>query len=141
MLGIILLIGISRDDYRFCLIRFGVLFRVVDSLFSEVLKTVCYNFFQNSYEVDRTGQYSLMEMSRLLDYNPLGIYKIGSKTFAPLRHFVYTKYNEAKFSYVLKIPDSNRYTKGVRNLGFLKNMKEWFLLYLEIGRYNSCIYS
>ena len=65
--GEAVLIGTSRDDYQFGLIRFAILFRVVVSLFCEVLKTVCYNFHYNSYEVDRTVQYSLIEMGRLLE--------------------------------------------------------------------------
>lgn len=65
--GEAVLIGISKDDYQFGLIWFAILFRVVVSLFCEVLKTVCYNFHYNSYEVDRTVQYSLIEMGRLLE--------------------------------------------------------------------------
>ena len=85
---------IFRDDHQFVLIRFAILFRGVVSLFCKVLKTVCYNFHYNSYEVDRTGQYSLIEMGRLLDYHLLGIYKIGLKSFVPLRHFVHTEYDD-----------------------------------------------
>ena len=89
--GEVVLIGIFRDDCQFGLIRFAILFKGVISLFCEVLKTVCYNFHYNSYEVDSTGQYSLTEMGRLLDYHPLGIYKVRLKSFAPLRHFVRTE--------------------------------------------------
>ena len=92
--GEAVLIGISGDDYQFGLVRFAILFRGVVSLFCEVLKTVCYNFYYNSYEVDRTGQYSLIEIGRLLDYHPLGICKVGLKSFVSLRHFVHTEYDD-----------------------------------------------
>ena len=89
--GEAILIGISRDDYQFGLIRFAILFKGVVSLFCEVLKTVCYNFHYNLYEVDSTGQYSLIEMGILLDYHPLGIHKVRLKSFVPWRHFVHTE--------------------------------------------------
>ena len=92
--GEAVLIGISGDDYQFGLVRFAILFRGAVSLFCEVLKTVCYNFDYNSYEVDRTGQYSLIEIGRLLDYHPLGICKVGLKSFVSLRHFVHTEYDD-----------------------------------------------
>ena len=92
--GEAVLIGISRDDYQFGLIRFAILFREIVSLFCEVLKTVCYDFHYNSYDVDRTGQYSLTEMGSLSDYQPLGIYKVRLKSFVPLRHFVHTEYDD-----------------------------------------------
>ena len=74
--GKAVLTGISRDDHQFGLVRFAILFKAVVSLFCDVLKTVCYNFHYNSYEVDRAGQYSLTEMGRLLGYHPLGIYNV-----------------------------------------------------------------
>ena len=48
MSGEAALIGISRDDYQFGLIRFAILFRGVVSLFCEVLKTGCYYLHYNS---------------------------------------------------------------------------------------------
>ena len=86
------LIGISRDDYQCGLIGFAILFRGVVSIFCEVLKTVCYNFHYNSYKL--LEQYFLIDMGRLLDYHPIGIYKVGLKSFVPLRHFVHTEYDD-----------------------------------------------
>ena len=50
------------------------------------METVSYHFHFNGYEVIGTTTYLVLDLEKLVDYHPLGSYKINNMLFIQLRH-------------------------------------------------------
>ena len=57
----------------------------------EKMETVSYHFNFNAYDVDWDNNYLVLDLEELIDYHPLGSYKINNMFLIQLRHHVNRK--------------------------------------------------
>ena len=58
----------------------------MEYLVCEVLLINQFDEHFNSYEVEKTGFFEMVNIENLFDYHPLSVYYVSSKVLVPLHH-------------------------------------------------------
>ena len=90
--GEALLLGFDGDEYLFGNIECIIVHKAKVYSLVEKMETVSYHFHFNGYEVVGTTTYLVLDLEKLVDYHPLGSYKINNMFLIQLRHHVTESY-------------------------------------------------
>ena len=90
--GEALLLGFDGDENLFGIIECIIVHRAKVYSLVEKMETVSYHFHFNAYEVIGTTTFLVLDLGKLVDYHPLGSYKINNMFLIQLRHHVTESY-------------------------------------------------
>ena len=89
--GEALLLGFDGDEY-YRIIECIIVHKAKVYSLVEKMETVSHHFHFNAYEMIGTTKYLVLDLEKLVDYHPLGSYKINNMFLIQLRHHVTESY-------------------------------------------------
>ncbi len=84
------ILGKTIDEYQFGVIRHIFIFDEKAYLCTELLDVMEYSTHYHAYKVAESGYMKLVQVPKLLDYHPLGLYKVGGSDYITLRYHIAT---------------------------------------------------